>query len=80
MAFGLGPAGWFMYPGFINPYLYGYPRFPYGGLPGYGYGYPGYGYGYPMTKEQERGMLEQDAKALEAELDRIRKRLEELKG
>ncbi len=75
MFFGLGPAG-----GFMNPYLYGYPRFPYGGLPGYGYGYPGYGYGYPMTKEQERGMLEQNAKTLEAELDRIRKRLEELKG
>jgi len=75
MLFGLGPAGWF-----ANPYLYGYPRFPYGGLPGYGYGYPGYGYGYSITKEQERGMLEQDAKALEAELDRIRKRLEELKG
>jgi len=67
MFFGLGPAG-----GFMNPYLYGYPRFPYGGL-------PGYGYGYPMTKEQERGILEQNAKMLEAELDRIRKRLEELK-
>jgi len=73
MPLGLGPAGWSIYPWFISPYLYGYPRFLYGGL-------PGYGYGYPMTKEQERGMLEQDAKALEAELDRIRKRLEELKG
>lgn len=73
MSFGLGPAGWFMYPQFINPYLSGYPRFPY-------WGFPGYGYGYPMTKEQERGILEQDAKALEAELDRIQKRLEELKG
>jgi hypothetical protein len=74
MLFGLGPGG-----GFMNPYFYGYPRFPYGGLPRYGYPGYGYGYGYPMTKEQERGMLEQDAKALEAELDRIRKRLEELK-
>ena len=73
MPFGLGPAGWSYYPSFINPYLYGYPRFSYWGL-------PGYGYGYPMTNEQERAMLEQDAKVLEAELDRIRKRLEELKG
>ena len=73
MLFGLGPVGLSYYPWFANPYLYGYPRFPYGGL-------PGYGYGYPMTKEQERGMLEQDAKMLEAELDRIKKRLEELKG
>jgi len=73
MLFGLGPAGWFTYPWFTNPYLYMHPRFPYGGP-------PGYGYGYPMTKEQEKAMLEQDAKMLEGELDRISKRLEELKG
>jgi hypothetical protein len=45
--FGLGPAGWSYYPSFINPYLYGYPRFSY-------WGFLGYRYGYPMTKKQER--------------------------
>jgi len=76
MPLGLGPAGWFLYPGF-NPYI-GNPYWRYG-YPGYGYplyGYPGYG--YPMSKEQEKAMLEQEAKVLEDQLTQIRKRLEEL--
>lgn len=58
--------------------------------PWYGYGYPwgwptywgGFPYGWPwavMPKEQEIAMLEERAKMLEAELDSINKRLEELK-
>ena len=66
MPLGLGPAGWFLYPGF-NPYI---------GNPYRRYGYPGYG--YPMSKEQEKAMLEQEAKVLEDQLTQIRKRLEEL--
>jgi len=66
MPLGLGPAGWFLYPGF-NPYI---------GNPYWRYGYPGYG--YPMSKEQEKAMLEQEAKVLEDQLTQIRKRLEEL--
>lgn len=34
----------------------------------------------PLTKEQEKQVLEQQVKAFEAQLDVIRKRLEELKG
>jgi predicted nucleic acid-binding Zn-ribbon protein len=42
-----------------------------------------YGYGYspwaPLSKEQEIAMLEDEARALESDLDNIRKRLEELR-
>jgi len=46
---------------------------PYGG---YGYGYSPWG---PMPKEQEIAMLEEQAKALQNDLDGINKRLEELR-
>lgn len=66
MPFGMGPAGW----------AYGYP-YPYAGGPPYsgGYGWPW----VPLSKEQEIAMLEDQARALEQELEGIRKRLEELK-
>jgi ubiquinone biosynthesis protein UbiJ len=47
------------------------------------YGYPYGGYGYspwaPMPKEQEIAMLEEQARAMQDELDAINKRLEELR-
>lgn len=66
MPFGMGPAGW----------AYGYP-YPYaGGSPYYG----GYGWPWaPLSKEQEIAILEDQARALEHELEGIRERLEELK-
>jgi len=47
----------------------------------YGYGYP-YGCGYPwapVPKEEEIRMLEDQERWLTSELDRVRKRLEELR-
>jgi hypothetical protein len=75
MPFGMGPAGLFMWPYMAQwmqnayPWYAGYP-------PYYGYGafYP---YAQP-TKEQEVDMLEDQAKALEEELARIRSRIDEL--
>jgi len=57
--------------------IYSY-AYPYGYR--YGYGYP-YGYGWPwaIPKEQEIGMLEDQERWLNRELDAIKKRLEELK-
>jgi len=79
MPFGMGPAGWFMWPYVAQWMSYWWP---YGG---YGWRFPGYGipYGFPspyapMTKEQEMGMLREQAKILQAELDRVNARLKEL--
>jgi len=76
MPFGWGAAGW-LFP-YFNPYWYWRPFWWYG-YPGYGYpgyGYPGYG--YPMSKEQEKAMLQEEARILEDQLAQIRKRLTEL--
>ncbi|MBE0478824.1 DUF5320 domain-containing protein [Candidatus Aerophobetes bacterium] len=94
MPFGLGRAGWFLGPscGWYNPYFpgggfwganypYSFPSpgwmAPYGS-PGYGYPYGAAGYGFTPTKEQEKSWLEEQRKVLEAELEDIRRRTEEL--
>ncbi len=69
-----------MWPWFgWNPWASRWPGY---GMP-YGNPYGGYGYGYspwgPMPKEQEIAMLEEQAKALQDDLDDINKRLEELR-
>lgn len=66
MCFGMGPMGW----GCMHPW----------GWSWYGTSHAGYGYwpGAAMPKEQEITMLEDQARALESDLDAIRKRLEEL--
>lgn len=78
MPFGMGPAGWFMWPYMAQWLQYGYPYYGYSyGTPFYGY--PGYIAPYPsMPKEQEISMLQDQAKAMEDELNRIRLRIEEL--
>jgi len=75
MPYGMGPAGWFMWPYWARGMGYSYPGYeaPY-------YGYPGYGapYAPPITKEQEITMLQDQAKMLEEQLKQINARLEEL--
>lgn len=66
--FGWNPWAW-RWTGYGMPF--GYPYAGYG-MP---YGYPG----APMTREQEIAMLEEQAKALQGELDAVNKRLEELR-
>ncbi len=45
-----------------------------------GYSYQPYGYPWgPMPKEQEIAMLEEQERWLSSELDRVKKRLEELR-
>ena len=89
MPFGLGPAGWFLGPywwyWWFNPWGMGGYWYPYTyWAPWYGYspyGYAGYGvpgYGYPPSREQERSILEEQRKALEAQLEDVRRRIEEL--
>lgn len=94
MPFGLGPAGWFLGPyWWYSPWLYGrgwwwgigypysFPAFWWGypyGAAGYGYPYGAAGLGYAPTREQEKSWLEERRKALEAELEGIRRRIEEL--
>jgi hypothetical protein len=69
MPFGMGPAGWFMWP-----YLAQWMRYCY---PGYG---PFHWAPYPpMSEEEEKAMLEQQKKILEKQLAQINKRLTELK-
>jgi len=82
MPFGMGPWGWLIWPYWAQWLGYWYPWSLYG-APYYGYpyyGYTGYGapYATPMTKEQETTMLQDQAKALQQELDRINARLKEL--
>ncbi|MCP2519570.1 DUF5320 domain-containing protein [Candidatus Aminicenantes bacterium AC-708-M15] len=72
MPFGMGPAGWFMLPYFVQWMRY------------WGYGYPWYSFPYwfpysPLNEEEEKAMLEQQKKILEDELTQINKRLTELK-
>jgi hypothetical protein len=68
MPFGMGPAGWFMWPYFVQ-WAYGYPySIPYA---------PPYSY-IPMTKEAEITYLQDQAKALKQEYDRIKARLKKL--
>ena len=86
---GLGPmtgrrAGFcagFGRPGFTNP-IPG-RRFGFARRMPYGYPYGGYGYGYPqgaILKEEEMRTLEDQARAMESDLNAIRKRLEELRA
>ena len=77
MPFGMGPAGWFMWPYWAQWLRYWYPWSWYG-VPYYGYTGYGLPYAPPMTKEQETAMLQDQAKALQQELDRINARLKEL--
>ena len=76
---GAGFCAGFGRPGFTNP-IPG-RRFGFGwGMP-YGYPYAG-SYGYPgeaMPKEEELRMLEEQARAMESDLNAIGKRLEELR-
>jgi len=76
---GAGFCAGFGRPGFTNP-IPG-RRFGFGwGMP-YGYPYAG-SYGYPwgaMPKEEEIRMLEEQARAMESDLNAIGKRLEELR-
>jgi len=69
-----------MWPWFgLNPWASRWPGY---GMP-YGNPYGGYGYGYSpwgsIPKEQEIAMLEEQAKALQDNLDTVNKRLEELR-
>lgn len=69
MPFGVGPLGW-GYP-YWNPWGWRWPW--YGGVLPY---WSPWG---TMPKEQEIAMLEDQARALEGDLEDIGKRLEELK-
>jgi hypothetical protein len=74
MPFGMGPAGWLIWPywaQWMYPWYPGYGA-PYAGHPGYGLYYP------PPSREQELGMLRDQAKIMEDELARIRSRIDEL--
>ncbi|MHC1567022.1 MAG: DUF5320 domain-containing protein [Candidatus Syntropharchaeia archaeon] len=79
MPFGMGPLGWFFLPYLMGgwyPYFWGYP-WRYSSYPSWGYLWwyypPVFQYPFPpMTKEQEVQMLE-------AQLEEIKKRMEELK-
>jgi len=68
-------------PGFANPIpgrRFGFAR----GMP-YGYPYNRYGYGYPggaIPIEEEVRVLEDQARAMESDLNDIRKRLEDLRA
>jgi len=76
---GAGFCAGFGRPGFTNPIpgrRFGFGR----GIP-YGHPYAG-SYGYPwgaMPKEEELRMLEEQARAMESDLNAIGKRLEELR-
>lgn len=75
MPFGMGRAGWFMWPYMVQwlPYQYSW----YGDYGPY-YGYPSpYAY-VPMTKDQEISMLEEQKRMLEEELTQITSRIAEL--
>lgn len=68
MPFGMGPAGWFMWPYMAQWLQYWYPYY---GIP---YSYPF----APLSKEQEVAMLKDQARVLKDQLDRINARLKEL--
>ena len=88
---GAGFCGGFGRPGFTNPvpgrWFGRGRRMPYGYPYAGGYGaatpYMGYGYGYPggaIPKEEEMRVLEDQARAMESDLNDIRKRLEDLRA
>ncbi len=66
MPFGMGPAGWFMWPWFAQWWYPWYRAFY--------WPYP------PLPKEQEMAMLEDRARFLREELERIEARLKELRA
>ena len=69
MPFGMGPAGWWMWPYAAQSMSHWYPWYgPYWSPLPYA----------PMTKEQETAMLEDQAKVLEDQLAEIKSRLAEL--
>lgn len=76
MPFGMGPLGW----GYV--YSYAYPCGYYGGYPYAVGGWPWTPYAPwgTMPKEQEIAVLEDEARALEKDLEAIRRRLTELRG
>jgi len=70
MPFGMGPAGWYMWPYMAYLTRYGYPYPPV--IP--------YGQPFPfLPKEEEESFLKDQANILEEQLAQINKRLEELK-
>ncbi|MEA3490258.1 MAG: DUF5320 domain-containing protein [Candidatus Omnitrophota bacterium] len=58
------------------PYAYGVPYY---GVP-YGVPYSGGSYGYGMTRQQEADMLEEQAKAMQEEIESINERVKELES
>jgi hypothetical protein len=92
MPFGMGPAGWAYVSSYA--YLGAYPRpafyYPFwarrGGWRGWGRGFgwrwwwPPFAWAWALpSKEDEVAMLEEQSRILEHELERIKKRLEDLK-
>lgn len=71
MLFGMGPLGWAYAPPYWNPWAWRWPW--------YGGALPYWSPWGAMPKEQEIAMLEDQARALERDLESIRKRLEELR-
>lgn len=72
MPFGMGRAGWCMWP-YMPQWLY--YQFPWYGL------YSGYGQPYPyvpITKDDETKMLQEQEKILEEQLAQIKSRISEL--
>lgn len=76
MPFGMGPAGWFLWPYFPQ---WTYWR-PYSGPYASPYSYALYApYSHiPMTKEEEITYLQDQAKVVKQDYDRIKARLKEL--
>ena len=69
MPFGMGPAGWFVWPWFAGwLYWWWYPWYR------FFWPYP------PLSKDQEMAVLEERARFLRGELERVEARLKELRG
>lgn len=68
----MGPAGWFLYPYFVQWMSYWYPEYFYPWYSGF------YWTPYRISKEEERAMLEEEKKFLEERLAEINERLAEL--
>ncbi|KPJ51284.1 hypothetical protein AMJ40_00300 [candidate division TA06 bacterium DG_26] len=79
MPFGMGRAGWFMWPYFAQWVGYWYPFVPYIGPHSYATFPYASSYPYaPMAKEEEVAYLQEQAKMVKQEYDRISSRLKEL--
>ena len=79
MPFGMGRAGWFMWPYFAQWAGYWYPFVPSIGPHSYATFPYASSYLYaPMAKEEEVAYLQEQAKMLKQEYDRINSRLKEI--